>query len=370
MPTVSDVLQALERIAPERWAFPFDHIGLQLGSPDSEVKKVAVSLDRSLAAVRFAKASGAQMLLAHHPLIWDPLTEITDRTHVGRTVAELLQSGIAFAAAHTNWDCAPGGVNDALASRLGLQQTQTFGASALVPRTIVLVDVPTQNAEAVIEAASKAGAGCLGAYSHCAFTVHGQGCFTPEPGSNPTIGSLGNPEKVDEAQVQMVLPSALRSPVDAAIRAAHPYEVPAIAFLEMDPWQEAPIGRIGILPNPTTLPAFARQIAKAFKTTITAWGADDAEISRVAVVGGAADEEWLAAQAAGAHVLVTGEVKQHVALEAAESGFCLVAAGHYATEQPGCQDLCARLDEQNLGVQFLLHMPEPGQAGRPLEFGW
>jgi putative NIF3 family GTP cyclohydrolase 1 type 2 len=85
----------------------------------------------------------------------------------------------------------------------------------------------------------------------------------------------------------------------------------------------------------------------------------------VAVVGGAADGEWKAAQRAGASVLVTGEVKQHVALEASESGFAIIAAGHYATEQPGCSALRDRMATAMDGVDWALFEPEPGSAGRP-----
>ena len=82
------------------------------------------------------------------------------------------------------------------------------------------------------------------------------------------------------------------------------------------------------------------------------------------MVGGAADSDWVAAQAAGAQAFLTGEIKQNIALEGSESGLAMIAAGHYATEHPGCERLCRRLKEA--GFDAVLYTPLPGESGRPL----
>jgi dinuclear metal center YbgI/SA1388 family protein len=128
MPTVNDVLDALEQIAPSRYAFSSDRIGLQVGDPRADVSKIAVSLDPSLAAARFARAQGAQMLVCHHPVVWDPLSDLRYDSYKGSVLRELLEGGVAFAAAHTNWDCAPGGINDVLAELIGLQDVRAIGS--------------------------------------------------------------------------------------------------------------------------------------------------------------------------------------------------------------------------------------------------
>ncbi len=128
MPTVNDVLDALEQIAPSRYAFSSDHIGLQIGDPSATVSKIVVSLDPSLAVAKFARSNGAQMLVCHHPVIWDPLTDLRFDSYKGSVVRELVEGGIAFAAAHTNWDCAPGGINDVLAELIGLKDVRAIGS--------------------------------------------------------------------------------------------------------------------------------------------------------------------------------------------------------------------------------------------------
>ena len=88
-------------------------------------------------------------------------------------------------------------------------------------------------------------------------------------------------------------------------------------------------------------------------------------ITRVAVCGGAADGEWRDAQRQGADVFVTGEVKQHISLEASESGMAIIAAGHYATEQPGVVELSRRMGEEIPSIVWKVYEPPAGFAGRP-----
>jgi dinuclear metal center YbgI/SA1388 family protein len=127
--TVADLLALLERIAPSSLAFSFDKIGLQVGSSDWPCEKVAVSLDSGLGAVAFAREVGADVLLCHHPLIWEPLTALNPDNLRTKAAMELAEARIAFIAAHTNWDCAPDGLNDELAERLNLTDVRPFGSS-------------------------------------------------------------------------------------------------------------------------------------------------------------------------------------------------------------------------------------------------
>ncbi len=363
---VREILAVLESVAPARYAFSYDKVGLQVGDPDAEVARAVVSLDRSRAAVAFAREAGAGLLLAHHPLLFSPLKEVLADDHVGRTVLDLAASGIAFAAAHTNWDAAMGGVNDALAERLGLEGVQAFGSGADATWLKVVFTVPEDHADAVIDAAAKAGAGKIRNYERCAFLGAGTGTFVGDGTANPFVGRPETRESVPEVRVEMSVPRERQRAVEGAILRAHPYEVPVIDSYSLAPINEQPAGRVGMLPEPTSLRDFVARIDAALDTRALAWGAPTRPIQKVAVVGGAADGEWRAAQRAGADVLVTGEVKQHVALEASESDFALVAAGHYATEQPGVEALRKRMAEVCPAVEWRVFAPEPGAAGRPL----
>src|SRR5947209_3113384 len=218
--TVGEILEQLEVIAPARFAFSFDKIGLQVGEQSSPVTKAVVSLDRSLAAAQFAATQGAQLLLCHHPLIWEPLTAITDESYAGKTALFLIRNGISFIAAHTNWDAAPGGVNDTLASLFDLQNVRPFGEAASVQQLKLVVFAPSDATRKVIDAASSAGAGTIGLYTRCAFMHGGLGTFYSGEGSDPTVGKVAEVTETPEVRIEMVLPFANRVAVAEAVRKA------------------------------------------------------------------------------------------------------------------------------------------------------
>jgi dinuclear metal center YbgI/SA1388 family protein len=366
MPTVRDAMSVLEQIAPLRHALGWDRVGLQVGDPGAELSHGVLSLDSSLAAAEFARAGGAQLLVAHHPLLFQPAAAVTTEDAVGRTLLLLASSGIAFYAAHTNWDAAKGGVNDVLAKIFGLQSVRPFGGAAEVGQTKLVFFCPPADVDAVVDALSEAGAGVIGLYERCAFMHPGTGTFLASPEANPAVGQTGRVERVEEIRVEMVLPADRAGSAAAALVGAHPYEEPAYDLFPLAPRAEQPAGRIGELGAPLPLAALADTVDESLATRCWAWGDPDLKVRKLAIVGGAADSEWRAAQAAGADALLTGEVKQHVALEASEQGFALIAAGHYATEQPAMAALRDLLAQRLPSVTWVRHEPARGWAGRPL----
>ena len=88
----------------------------------------------------------------------------------------------------------------------------------------IVVFTPSSHADAVREAIGKAGAGRIGNYTFCSFSLKGTGRFKPEEGSNPTIGKIGNLESVEEERIETVCSRDLIKEVVSAIKKAHPYE--------------------------------------------------------------------------------------------------------------------------------------------------
>ena len=124
MVTTGDILKYMESLAPTYMKMDWDNVGLLCGSEDTPVTKVLVALDPFLHVCQEAIHWGAELVVTHHPLIFQPLTAVTDSNEVGRCVQLLCQQGISAINAHTNLDCAPGGVNDILANALGLENIQ------------------------------------------------------------------------------------------------------------------------------------------------------------------------------------------------------------------------------------------------------
>lgn len=119
MVTVKDIYEFLGSIAPTYMKESWDNVGLNCGRMGKEVKTVLVALDPFEGVCQEAVDIGADLLVTHHALLWDP-GFITDETQQGKNTLFLIEHGIPCINAHTNLDCAPEGVNDTLAKVLGL----------------------------------------------------------------------------------------------------------------------------------------------------------------------------------------------------------------------------------------------------------
>ena len=102
------------------------------------------------------------------------------------------------------------------------------------PMDCLVIYVPTVAAHAVRLAIGDAGAGSLGNYSHCSFSLEGTGRFTPLPGANPTVGVVDSPEEVPETRIEALYPRSRRNAVVAAALSVHPYETPAFMTFPID----------------------------------------------------------------------------------------------------------------------------------------
>lgn len=353
-PTLADVIDLLEHAYPPRLAESWDRVGLVAGDPAAQVSRVVVAVDATDAVVDHALAEGADLLLVHHPPLLRGVHSVAADTPKGRLLHRLIAGGCALYAAHTNADSARPGVNDALADALGL----TAGAP-LAPTGDGTVDrwvvtVPDDDLDDLLHAVFAAGAGRMSGYTECSFSVRGTGRFRPGDSTDPTIGSIGEPEQVPETRVEFVAPPELRSAIRRAVVAGHPYEVPAMDVLvnHAGPGpgpEDTGLGRICDLDEPTTLAAFTRLVADRLPTTewgVRAAGDPDAEVRRVALCGGSGDSLLGAARAAGADVYLTGDLRHHVVDEhLREGGPMLVDAAHWALEYPWCAQAAALLEE-------------------------
>ena len=176
-------------------------------------------------------------------------------------IEKCIKNDIAVYAAHTNLDVAPGGVNDMLATKLGLVDTKIVEPTYSEPLYKLVVFSPVTHADEIRQVLEKAGAGAIGDYSGCSFSSVGTGRFTPVEGAEPFIGEMGQGEKVEEERIEVVLPGTIRSKVLKAMLNAHPYEEVAYDFFVLDQRSnEYGLGRVGNLAQKTTLAEFAEHV--------------------------------------------------------------------------------------------------------------
>lgn len=337
---LADVIAVLDEAYPPRLAESWDSVGLVCGDPDDVLDSVTVAVDATPAVVDEVPDGG--LLLAHHPLLLRGVDTVAASTPKGALIHRLIRSGRSLFTAHTNADSASPGVSDALAEALGLTveaALEPAGGGPDLDKWVVYV--PRENAAAVQDAVFEAGAGHIGDYSHCSWSVEGIGQFLPQEGASPAIGSVGAVERVAEDRFEVVAPARARAAVLAAMRAAHPYEEPAFdIFALVPPPSGAGLGRIGTLAKPEPLRAFASRVQSALPQTswgIRAAGDPDAVVSRVAVCGGAGDSLLRTVAGAGVQAYVTADLRHHPAdehLRAAE--VALLDVAHWASEFPWC----------------------------------
>jgi len=344
---LADVIEVLDGAYPPRLAQSWDSVGLVCGDPDDVLESVTVAVDATPAVVDEVPEAG--LLLAHHPLLLRGVDTVAASTPKGALVHRLIRTGRSLFTAHTNADSASPGVSDALADALGI----TVDA-VLEPLTTAgdldkwVIYVPRENAEAVREAVFAAGAGHIGDYSHCSWSVSGIGQFLPHEGASPAVGSVGSVERVAEDRFEVVAPARARGAVLAAMRAAHPYEEPAFdIFALVPPPGDAGLGRIGTLAQPEPLRRFVSRVDAALPRT--SWGvraAGDPEmlVSRVAVCGGAGDSLLAAADRADVQAYVTADLRHHPADEHRRaSNVALIDVAHWASEFPWCEQAAETL---------------------------
>jgi dinuclear metal center YbgI/SA1388 family protein len=371
---LADVLDVLDAAYPPRLAQDWDSVGLVCGDPDDTVDTVTVAVDATAAVVAEVPDNG--LLLAHHPLLLRGVDTVAASTAKGALLHQMIRTGRALFTAHTNADAASPGVSDALADALGLTVEEVLAPISTgqgLDKWVVFVPSENpENAEAVRQAMFAAGAGHIGDYSKCSWSVSGTGQFLPQEGAAPTIGSVGAVEYVPEDRVEMIAPSAQRGHVLAALRTAHPYEEPAFdIFALASVPADVGLGRIGVLSRPETLSAFVSRVHDALPGTswgVRASGEPDASVSRVAVCGGAGDSLLDAVAVADVQAYVTADLRHHPADEHRRaSEVALVDVAHWASEYPWCTQAAELLRGhfgESLGVRVSAIRTDPWNVER------
>lgn len=356
--TVADVIAALDEAYPPYLAESWDKVGLICGDPDRPARRVAFALDCTQAVADAAVAAGADLLVVHHPLLMRGVSSVAANTPKGKVIHTLITGGCALFAAHTNADSARPGVNDRLAELVGITPGRPIKPVGLNAVDKWGVHVPAADAESVKTALFEAGAGTIGNYSHCAFTIDGTGQFVPEEGADPTDGEIGRTFRAPELRIEFVAPRQKRRVLIDALRNAHPYEEPAFDIVEMPDTSRLEtatgLGRVGELPEAMTLREFTQQVANALPTTawgVRAAGDPDVMVKKVAVSSGSGDSFLDDVRRLGVDVYVTSDLRHHPVDEYLRAGGPpVIDTAHYASEFPWTSQ-AAEVVEQAVGVE-------------------
>ena len=355
--TLQEIVKVLDRHYPAAWAVPGDRTGFQVGDPDSLVTTVLVALEVSPAVIREAQSREAQLLLTHHPLIYQPLGEVREDQPAGSLLTSLIRAGIASVSCHTNLDVAPGGLNDYLARALDLADVEVLAATSRETLYKLTVFVPLDYEDRVRQALTSAGLGVIGRYSHCTFAARGLGTYQPLAGARPFKGEVAQLSRVEECRLEILAPESLLPAALSRLQEAHPYEEVAYDLYPLqNPGAPRGFGRLGSWPAPRPLEAVISLVKEIFQVSaMKVWGRPPREVRRLAVLGGSGGDFIQTARDRGAQIYLTGEVRHHQVPAGGLEDFAVLEVGHYASEAvfmgPWAEQLRGLLGAAGLAVR-------------------
>jgi dinuclear metal center YbgI/SA1388 family protein len=330
---LNEIIETLEKISPTANKEQYDNCGLIIGNKNIICSGIICALDVTEDVVLEAKKKNCNVIIAHHPIIFNGLKKINGDNYVEKAIIAAIKNDIAIYAIHTNLDNMIYGVNSTIADRLGL-----INRTVLAPKANLLTKlftfVPVNHAEKIKNALFEAGAGNIGNYSECSFSVEGKGTFNAGENTNPFVGKTGSRHIEKELKIEVVFPAYLQKKIVAALLAAHPYEEVAYDLVALsNSYETVGSGLLGDLPQAVDETIFLAQIKAAFALhAIKHTGLTGKKVKKVAVCGGAGSFLIKNAVAAGADFYVTADVKYHEFFDA-EGKLVIADIGHWESEQ-------------------------------------
>jgi dinuclear metal center YbgI/SA1388 family protein len=330
--TIKDIADCLESVAPLSYQEDYDNSGLITGNPNDDVTGILIALDCTEAVVDEAIATSCNLIVAHHPILFKGLKKLTGRTYVERVIIKAIQHRIAIYAIHTNLDNVLTGVNKKIATRIGLKNLQILQPKKDLMKLVTFI--PKDQAESVTSKLHQAGAGQIGNYKNCSFSITGEGQFTPSEGAHPAKGAIDQTEKVEEVRVEVIFPVHLQHKILAALRESHPYEEVAYYVSELqNENQEVGSGIVGDLEVAEDTLSFLNRLKTTMNTDcIRHTKVTTGKVKKVAVCGGAGSFLLSKAIAKGADIFISADFKYHEFFDA-EGKIIIADIGHYESEQ-------------------------------------
>jgi dinuclear metal center YbgI/SA1388 family protein len=330
---LKQITQYLESIAPLAFQESYDNAGLIIGNPEDEISGILITLDITEEILDEAIRKNLNLIVAHHPVIFSGIKKLNGRNYIERCVAKAIKNDIAIYAAHTNLDSVFGGVNSKICEKLNLQNCRIL---APIPNFLkkLVTFVPTADAEKVRKALFDAGAGHIGNYDSCSFSMNGTGSFRGNDETNPYVGEKNQLHLEDETRIETIFPKHLQSRVIQALLGAHPYEEVAYDVYPLDnEYPQSGIGMIGELDSPMDELVFLSLLKKAFNCQVIRHTKIlGKSVRKVAVCGGSGSSYLGNAIAQKADIFISGDFKYHQFFDA-EDHLIIADIGHFESEQ-------------------------------------
>jgi len=357
MPSVQDIINLMEELAPSRLAESWDPVGLQVGRKDQPVRLIWVALDPLPEVVAAACDQHVDLLITHHPLLFQPVKNLDFNSPIGSILYQAAVHQLAVYSAHTNLDKVSGGLNDILAQRIGLESVDVLAPENDAESCKLVLYVPVDYEQQVLSALFQTSAGIIGAYSCCTFRNAGKGSFLPAGHARPFTGKPGEISHVDEVRIETLVRKKDIPAVVSHVRNHHPYQTMAFDVYPLSTVESGHgFGRTGTITIPMNLLQFAQTVKeKLCLSNIKISGKPDMMVRRAAVCSGSGSSLLNAFFASAADVYVSGDLRYHDARAAESVGKALLDIGHFSSEhlmiEPVCDHLRRRISSASWQIR-------------------
>jgi len=329
---LKDICSYLDSAVPLSFQESYDNSGLQVGFLEQDVSSALITLDVTAEVIDEAVSKKCDVIISHHPLIFNGIKSIT-----GKTISELIlykavKHDISIYSAHTNLDVFGEGVSRKMAEKLKLNNIKVL--SPVKNSLLKLVTyIPESHLEKVREAIFKAGAGVIGNYDQCGFTTSGTGSFRGNENAKPFIGEKGKIHFEKEIRFETVLFSHLKEKVIKVLLEVHPYEEVAYDIYALENKNvEIGSGCIGEFNDAMGEEDFLKLVSEIFDAKGVRYSKPAGKpVRKVALCGGSGSSLLSMAIASGADAFITADIKYHNFFDAGNK-ILLVDTGHFESE--------------------------------------
>ncbi len=330
---LKDLCSYLDAAVPLSFQEDYDNAGLQVGSPETEISSAMVTIDVTEEVIEESINRKCDVIVSHHPLIFKGIKSLSGKTYVERILQKAIKNDIAIYSSHTNLDVVRHGVSWKMANKLGLEEITVLSPSEHTLLKFVTY-IPESHFEAVRDKIFEAGAGVVGNYDQCGFSVSGTGSFRANENAHPFAGEKGKLHNEKEVRFETILFSHLRNSVTKALLEAHPYEEVAYDFYTLENKNaEIGLGCVGMLHKRVSEEDFLKTVSSVFDARGVRYSKLTGKtIVKVALCGGSGAFLLNQAVGSGADVFLTADIKYHDFFNT-ENKILMVDIGHYESEK-------------------------------------
>jgi len=328
-----EISNYLDTRVPLAFQEEYDNCGLLIGDKKMQIKSILVCLDCTEDVIDEAITSNHNLIISHHPLLFQGLKKITGSDYIQKIVSKAIKNDIAIYAMHTNLDNIYGGVSFQIANKISLQNPRI-----LKPKTNLLTKLSVYCPEAYTDKVKNAlfasGAGRVGEfYDRCSFVSHGMGSFRSLEGANPFAGNIGQESLSKEDEIEVIFYSYLKPKILSALNQAHPYEEVAYTCHVIDACSPCGSGVIGELKTEMSLNKFLAHVKKHMRCDSIKYTAknDKTIIKTVALCGGSGSFLLQDAIQNKADVYISADFKYHDFFDS-NNEIIVLDIGHYESE--------------------------------------